>query len=197
MLKAITEHANAVLKPGTHSNGDPKDLESISVVDKLAIELFQARSEYEDSTEALRLEKEAKKRMNKSVSNLLAPPPTSLVQLRESMAVGSCSMLSCLSRTPPLSESGTEETSVVDVDEASSGCAKKQRKTSGCLGSADAFYTLSALVCQEDKAETAIQGYFEEKRKAEQRRAYFELSQLYKSGDITLEKFEELKPKDF
>jgi len=86
---------------------------------------------------------------------------------------------------------------VIDVDEASSGCAKKQKKTSGRIGSADAFYTLTTLVCQEDKAEAALQGYFEEKRKAEQRRAYFELSQLYKSGDITLEKFEELKPKDF
>jgi len=42
VLKAITEHANAVLKPGVHSNGVPKDQESISVVDKLAIELFQA-----------------------------------------------------------------------------------------------------------------------------------------------------------
>ena len=75
----------------------------------------------------------------------VALPPTSLVQLRESMAVGSCCMLSCLSRTSPLSESGTKDTSVIDVDEVSLGCDKKHRKTSGCLGSADAFYTLSLL----------------------------------------------------
>ena len=47
------------------------------MVDKLAVELPQVRSEHEGSAEALRLEKEAKKRMNKAVSNLLAPPPTS------------------------------------------------------------------------------------------------------------------------
>jgi len=41
ILKSITEHA-IVLKPGAHSNGDPKDQANISIVDKLAIELFQA-----------------------------------------------------------------------------------------------------------------------------------------------------------
>ena len=82
-LKVIMEHANTVLKPGVHSNGDPKDQESISVVDKLVIELFQAWSEYEDSTDALGLEKEAKKHMNKAVSNLLAPPPTSIATVVE------------------------------------------------------------------------------------------------------------------
>jgi len=59
-LKVIMEHANTVLKPGVHSNGDPKDQENISVVDKLTIELSHAWSEYEDGAEVLRLEKEAK-----------------------------------------------------------------------------------------------------------------------------------------
>ena len=83
ILKSITDAANVVLKPGAHSNGDPKDQANISVVDMLAIELFQAWSEYEDSTEALRLEKEAKKYMNKAVSNLLALPPTSIATVVE------------------------------------------------------------------------------------------------------------------
>ena len=56
--------------------------------------------------------------------------------------------------------------------------------------------TLTALVCQEDKDEAALQDYFEEQMMVEQCCMYIELSQLYKSGDNTLKKFKELKPKD-
>jgi len=67
-----------------------------------------------------------------------------------------------LIKNPSLSESGTKDTPVIDVDKAISGCAKKQKTMSGHIGSADEFYTLTALVCQEHKAE-ALQGYVRKK----------------------------------
>ena len=69
------------------------------------------------------------------------------------MAVGSHSILNSLSRAPPLSESGAKVTPVIDVDEASLQCAKKPKKTSGCIGSGDAFPTLTALFVKKTKAE--------------------------------------------
>jgi hypothetical protein len=52
VLKSISSRAEAVLKPGSHSSSlEPNDYENVSVVDKLAIKLFQEHQSFLDRVE--------------------------------------------------------------------------------------------------------------------------------------------------
>jgi hypothetical protein len=57
VLKSISSQAEAVLKKGSHSSSlEPNDFENVSVVDKLAVKLFQERQAYVDRVEAEKAE---------------------------------------------------------------------------------------------------------------------------------------------
>ncbi len=57
MLKSISSQSKAIHKSGSHSSSfEPRDYENVSVVDKLAVKLFQERPRYVDQAEAEKAE---------------------------------------------------------------------------------------------------------------------------------------------
>ncbi len=91
VLKSISSWAETVLKPDSHSLSlEPNDYENISVVDKLAVKLFQEhQKELAEKAEAA-----AQLQKKKDMSNFLVPPPPGL---RTHNILSSLSLLTAIS----------------------------------------------------------------------------------------------------